>query len=411
LSGLASERNLKKLGSRVSRQARQQLCYAFETALARIGMTASGRQLIRIALVSDGIEITSEEQLHPFAACRPELRRKLGVVSLQKSLKDVLRAPQASLARFDLVILKLSFRKNRTEALTIAKTIKAATSSPLIYFDGDDDLCIQWPELLPNLDLYVKKHVFSDRSQYSRPWVGKSNLTNYVHEDFGVSFSDNPIAALTAAVPTEQISKITIGSNLATDRTVLDLYRQIEPQNIFRTRRDIDIIFRGSVPNDWMGRLREPLKLELDRLRRAHRVVVPDKRVAPSDYYREIKSSKICISPFGYGEICWRDFEAVLCGALLIKPDMSHVETNPDIFRPFETYVPVRWDFSDLQERCAYYLTHEHERMMITENAFNTLDQFYKNEGFVHAFERILNQLAAQSGKHSPSSGPDFRVP
>lgn len=85
----------------------------------------------------------------------------------------------------------------------------------------------------------------------------------------------------------------------------------------------------------------------------------------------------------------------VLCGSLLVKPDMSHVETDPDIFKPFETYVPVRWNFSDLHERCAYHLTHERERTMITEAAYNTLDQFYKNDGFFHAFERILNQPVA----------------
>ena len=42
-----------------------------------------------------------------------------------------------------------------------------------------------------------------------------------------------------------------------------------------------------------------------------------------------MRHSRICISPFGYGEICWRDFEAILCGCLVVKPDMSHVETNP----------------------------------------------------------------------------------
>jgi hypothetical protein len=387
---------LAKLRSRVPRQALEPLYYAFENALARIGKTASGSEPIRVALVSDGIEITSEEQFNAFAACRAGLRRKLNVIFLKKPLKDVLLSAQTSLARFDLVILKLSFRKTRTEALAIANDIKAATSSPLIYFDGDDDLCVQWPELLPYLDLYVKKHAFRDRSQYSRPWVGKSNLTNYVHEGFSVLFSDDPIAAHTAAVPADQINKIVIGCNLATDRKILDVYRRIKPRKLLGSRRDVDIIFRGSVPNDWMGRLREPLKHKLDRMRRSYRVVTPDKRVAPRDYYRELTSSKICVSPFGYGEICWRDFEAVLCGSLLIKPDMGHVETNPDIFRPFETYVPVRWDFSDLQERCAYYLAHEDERMKITESAFNTLDQFYINDGFVRAFEHILARVLAQ---------------
>ena len=29
------------------------------------------------------------------------------------------------------------------------------------------------------------------------------------------------------------------------------------------------------------------------------------------------------LSPFGWGEICYRDFEAALNGMLLIKPDMN----------------------------------------------------------------------------------------
>ena len=37
-----------------------------------------------------------------------------------------------------------------------------------------------------------------------------------------------------------------------------------------------------------------------------------------------------------------------MTGAVLVKPDMSHLETLPDLYRPGETYLPVRWDFSDL---------------------------------------------------------------
>jgi len=364
--------------------------YSYENAVVSIAKTKP----IRVGLVSDGAEITSEEQFNPFSAWRAERRRKLGVISLKRPLDDVLQSPQVRLAQFDIVILKVSFRKNRSEALAIAKVVRAATSSPLIYFDGDDDVCVQWPELLPYLDLYVKKHVFRDRSQYSRSWVGKSNLTHYVHERFSVPFSNDPIAGRSDAVPAEQVAKITVGCNLATDRKIIDFYRQIEPQKIFGSRRDVDIVFRGNIPNDWMGRLREPLKLELDRMRASYRVVTPDKRVPPRDYYRELTGSKICISPFGYGEICWRDFEAVLCGALLIKPDMSHIETNPDIFRPFETYVPVRWDFSDLQERCGYYLEHEHERQKITAAAYDTLGRFYRNDAIVQVLAHIFKRVS-----------------
>ena len=41
------------------------------------------------------------------------------------------------------------------------------------------------------------------------------------------------------------------------------------------------------------------------------------------------RESKLCFSPFGYGEVCWRDFEAMSTGAVLVKPDMSHLQARP----------------------------------------------------------------------------------
>ena len=119
--------------------------------------------------------------------------------------------------------------------------------------------------------------------------------------------------------------------------------------------------------------------------------MISNKRVTTEEYYREMISSKICVSPFGYGEICWRDFEAIICGCLLVKPDISHVETNPDVFRPYETYVPVKWDFSDLEEKCTHYLMDGRERERIVVQAFNVLDGFYKNDGFIKSVRAILN--------------------
>ena len=104
--------------------------------------------------------------------------------------------------------------------------------------------------------------------------------------------------------------------------------------------------------------------------------LVSDPGVPYRRYLAELCASKLCFSPFGYGEVSWRDYEAVLCGALLLKPDMSHCETWPDIFVPFETYVPIRWDFSDLEEKTRYYLAHESEREQIAQRAYTRLHQY-----------------------------------
>jgi hypothetical protein len=68
---------------------------------------------------------------------------------------------------------------------------------------------------------------------------------------------------------------------------------------------------------------------------------------------------------------------------------MGHVETNPDIFRAHETYVPVRWDLADLEAHCLHYLSHQAERERIVKTAFETVRDFYENGGFVRRFREI----------------------
>ena len=38
------------------------------------------------------------------------------------------------------------------------------------------------------------------------------------------------------------------------------------------------------------------------------------------------------VSPFGFGEITLKDFETFLSGSVLVKPNMSHMETYPNFY-------------------------------------------------------------------------------
>jgi hypothetical protein len=67
-------------------------------------------------------------------------------------------------------------------------------------------------------------------------------------------------------------------------------------------------------------------------------------------YMRELCDSRIVVSPFGFGEITLKDFEVFLTGGALLKPDMSHMETWPDLFRADETMLVHAWDLSDFDE-------------------------------------------------------------
>jgi hypothetical protein len=108
-------------------------------------------------------------------------------------------------------------------------------------------------------------------------------------------------------------------------------------------------------------------------------------------YYRELTDAKIVLSPFGWGEVCFRDFEAILSGALLFKPDMSHLKTWPDVYIPYETYVPLDWDGQDLLDKTKQYMEDDKERKRIAENAYHR----YQDElsGLVDRFCSLLGDL------------------
>ncbi|MCH7964138.1 MAG: hypothetical protein IH852_09390 [Bacteroidetes bacterium] len=69
-------------------------------------------------------------------------------------------------------------------------------------------------------------------------------------------------------------------------------------------------------------------------------------KVSLKKYFKELQSSKIGLSPFGLGEITLRDYEIIICGAALMKPDLTHMETWPDYYVNNKTYLPFKWDFS-----------------------------------------------------------------
>jgi len=118
--------------------------------------------------------------------------------------------------------------------------------------------------------------------------------------------------------------------------------------------------------------------------------------VSQKRYNRELTRSRIVLSPFGWGELCLRDFEAVLSGALLLKPDMSHLETWPDVFSPGETYAPFSWDADNLVETAKRYLDDEAERSRIARNAYES----YRSQlaELPARFERIIAEIEARRG-------------
>ena len=68
------------------------------------------------------------------------------------------------------------------------------------------------------------------------------------------------------------------------------------------------------------------------------------------EYWEYLYNSRVCISPFGMGEGCFRDFESIATNTILIKPNMDIVITEPNIYIDKKTYFGVEYDWSNLNE-------------------------------------------------------------
>ena len=196
--------------------------------------------------------------------------------------------------------------------------------------------------LEPHIDFYLKKSMFRNQQDFLHPFRGGTILDEYYGDLYGIDA--DPVDW---NVPQGMLAKLRLSPNFFTaPRFLHDFATKDMPSH---TGRPIDVQTRMAIRgSQWYQTMRQDA---LDRVR-----AIPGLKLsAPGNiswpkYMQEMRQSKLCLSPFGYGELCWRDVEAVLAGSVLIKPDMSHLETRPDIYEAGVTYLPVKWDFSDLED-------------------------------------------------------------
>jgi len=235
--------------------------------------------------------------------------------------------------------------------------------------------------VLSHVDAYVTKHALRDRARYDAPTFGDTTLMDYYGRRYGLDHDDQHFE-----IPHGFWETFHVGPSFATADFMLPTF---DKGTLPKGDRPIDLHARIAVDGTpWYQGMRQECADAVDAL---HEVkTVTGTGIRHDLFLREMRKSKLCFSPFGYGEVCWRDYEAVMTGAVLIKQDMSHVETDPDIFVANETYVPVKWDLSDFETKVRWLLSDDAARMRIAEAAFQKLKHYAHSKRFVAQMAEVL---------------------
>jgi hypothetical protein len=120
-------------------------------------------------------------------------------------------------------------------------------------------------------------------------------------------------------------------------------------------------------------------------------------RLPAPRFQRCLQQSRIVISAFGWGEVCYREFEATWAGAAFAMPDMSGIETWPDIYCKDETYIALPWNFDYLNEVLDQALSQPRMLRNMAEAAQERLVGIRDDstlENFALRFAKICNAFA-----------------
>jgi len=251
----------------------------------------------------------------------------------------------------------------------------------------------------PKVIGYIKKQLIENRNLYKTLFPRK-RYHYYILSSFDDSLSGK--IKIDRHVNDEVLSKVHLGWNLGlTEREGM----AIIDNPTFNLDRPIDLHFSIKVQHtskkekDNLSKIdthythhRTTCYNEIDRISKKHDLTVSG-NCRGKDYLDKMSKAKICISPLGLGEICWRDFEAISNGAILLKPCMSYIETWPNIYRPWDTYIPVMWDWSDLENVLLHILTNYEEYKVIADKAYKVMQNAWDSKVFAEKFDSIIKNI------------------
>lgn len=298
----------------------------------------------------------------------------------------------------NVVIFTRIFKNKFSDLNFIYKTIdKLRRSFNYIYFlDDNAGADSTHFEFIDKLDGYFKAKLPVDFSIFENKIYGRQIFSDYYHQQFNVIDKDkenyrepasnlNQINKLKLAFnlgyglypsPKSGSIKRKIGYGLCYNGKIhllksyyrlrhLKLINELSKQANYKNKSlYISARFRYQSYPKSIGYQRFLLEEKIQQNKRFLTGLVPSEK-----YMRELKTVFATLSPFGYGEVCLRDFEAIINGSLLIKPDMSHMKTTPNIYIPNETYIPIKWDGSDLLDKADDILSNPEDYQKIIDNS------------------------------------------
>ncbi len=308
----------------------------------------------------------------------------------------------------DTLLVDSKFYRDRwqrdTSAVIEALEYFRKRVSLLIYCDTTDSTGSLKVDVLPIVDCYAKGQLLRDRSEYRTTHYGHRIYTDYYHRHTGVV--DGVPDWSEPITENAHLKKLAVSWNSGLADYSLFGPVRMSLYNHFPVSSLLSFPRRTTSPNHprpmqlhaRMGTMYARASVSYQRQLILSRLgpLAATSKIGRRSYLNELSRSQSVVSPFGLGEITLKDYEVFLSGACLIKPDMNHLETWPDLFRPGETVACFDWNLADFDSVLTSLYDDSTARIAIAKaGQKNYLQHLSPDKGpllFVKHFSNLLSK-------------------
>lgn len=354
---------------------------------------------------SQGFGTPDGHHIMPLTMYAKELEKRLGVriINIPTSsphtrTRAVDDALKSNLAPTHIIIIP-RWSEDPDELCTWLKETRTQinqanlSDTKLVLLDTYDQTSSPHFQAFEHVDRYIKGKLLKDRTIYTHDSHSGFVYADFVADTWGFDLKGWHFGS---QIPPAHAHKLVCGWSLGITPQYRRLLNSTSTVRVPWSMRRIDLHQRtGGLgtpgKNQQWYQFSRAKGIEAISLLASKFRLSPTGRVSTKRYFAEMCLSKAVFSPFGWGEICFRDYEAIACGCLLIKPDMSHLETEPNIYIPHETYVPIAWDYHNAVEQIEHYLSNPAKAKTLIANARQVLRDYDRTRAFVDTFARCMD--------------------
>jgi hypothetical protein len=306
--------------------------------------------------------------------------KEIGIEFTQGDSYDFAWVAQASFLN-----KKVSLKQSVNDGLEFLSKIKG----DYMLIDGQDSTSLIGAYEVfkeSNALILLKSSLLKNRNLYKEGWTlgryywGKGD---YKLEDFD-KYSDRILLSGTNWLSTHWAG--------IKPQWYTNLEKKFDVSAMFQYPQGVDVYEHGNHQSIHYDNHRKPMMDVLNKLNCNIAKLENGKRVSQQEYYQKISSAKILLAPFGYGEMAPRDLDAAQFGSVLIKPDMSFIDTTPNIFEDKKTYIACKHDYSDLEEKISLVLDSFEDYLYLVDNARKKFEEQMNPQNIaLHLYKTFKN--------------------